>query len=302
MEKFYSSSIKINTGFGVGSRQPLDARTICEKVDDMNAIPDTRRYEGLVVYCEDVKKYFKYNGTAFVELSVEHVIDSLTSTSVDIGLSANQGRVLKEALDSLNTELQKLKQEVGDNDGEYNEIFTNIQNSINTINENITSLKQEDTKIHNLITALEGVDTALQKAIDELKTQHTTDVTLLKEKDTEQDGRLSAIENVNNTQNERLNSIETKNIEHDGSIKDLQDEDKNIKQSIEDLRDDVTSGAASSGKVKVDASDTTIDYLENKIIPGTADHQNGKFSVAVTKVNEKLNVTVEVPVPVWTKL
>lgn len=288
MEKFYSSSIKINTGFGVGSRQPLDARTICEKVDDMNAIPDTRRYEGLVVYCEDVKKYFKYNGTAFVELSVEHVIDNLTSTSVDIGLSANQGRVLKEALDSLNTELQKLKQEVGDSDGEYNEIFTNIQNSINTINENITSLKQEDTKIHNLITALEGVDTALQKAIDELKTQHTTDVTSLKEKDTEQDGRLSA--------------IETKNTEQDGSIKDLQDEDKNIKQSIEDLRDDVTSGTASSGKVKVDASDTTIDYLENKIIPGTADHQNGKFSVAVTKANEKLNVTVEVPVPVWTKL
>lgn len=288
MEKFYSSSIKINTGFGVGSRQPLDARTICEKVDDMNAIPDTRRYEGLVVYCEDVKKYFKYNGTAFVELSVEHVIDSLTSTSVDIGLSANQGRVLKEALDSLNTELQKLKQEVGDNDGEYNEIFTNIQNSINTINENITSLKQEDTKINNLITALQGVDTALQKAIDELKTQHTTDVTALKAKDTEQDGRLSA--------------IETKNTEQDGSIKNLQDEDKNIKQSIEDLRDDVTSGAASSGKVKVDESDTTIDYLENKIIPGTADHQNGKFSVAVTKANEKLNVTVEVPVPVWTKL
>lgn len=288
MEKFYSSSIKINTGFGVGSRQPLDARTICEKVDDMNAIPDTRRYEGLVVYCEDVKKYFKYNGTAFIELSVEHVIDNLTSTSVDIGLSANQGRVLKEALDSLNTELQKLKQEVGDNDGEYNEIFTNIQNSINTINENITSLKQEDTKINNLITALQGVDTALQKAIDELKTQHTTDVTSLKEKDTEQDVRLSA--------------IETKNTEQDGSIKDLQDEDKSIKQSIEDLRDDVTSGAASSGKVKVDDSDTTIDYLENKIIPGTADHQNGKFSVAVTKANEKLNVTVEVPVPVWTKL
>lgn len=288
MEKFYSSSIKINTGFGVGSRQPLDARTICEKVDDMNAIPDTRRYEGLVVYCEDVKKYFKYNGIAFVELSVEHVIDSLTSTSVDIGLSANQGRVLKEALDSLNTELQKLKQEVGDNDGEYNEIFTNIQNSINTINENITSLKQEDTKINNLITALQGVDTALQKAIDELKTQHTTDVTALKAKDTEQDGRLSA--------------IETKNTEQDGSIKNLQDEDKNIKQSIEDLRDDVTSGAASSGKVKVDDSDTTIDYLENKIIPGTADHQNSKFSVAVTKANEKLNVTVEVPVPMWTKL
>lgn len=288
MEKFYSSSIKINTGFGVGSRQPLDARTICEKVDDMNAIPDTRRYEGLVVYCEDVKKYFKYNGTSFVELSVEHVIDNLTSTSVDIGLSANQGRVLKEALDSLNTELQKLKQEVGDNDGEYNEIFTNIQNSINTINENITSLKQEDTKINNLIIALQGVDTALQKAIDELKTQYTTDVTALKEKDTEQDGRL--------------NAIETKNTEQDGSIKDLQDEDKNIKQSIEDLRDDVTSGAASSGKVKVDDSDTTIDYLENKIIPGTADHQNGKFSVAVTKANEKLNVTVEVPVPVWTKL
>ena len=288
MEKFYSSSIKINTGFGVGSRQPLDARTICEKVDDMNAIPDTRRYEGLVVYCEDVKKYFKYNGTAFIELSVEHVIDNLTSTSVDIGLSANQGRVLKEALDALNTELDKLKQEVGDNNGEYNEIFTNIQNSINTINENITSLKQEDTKIHNLITALQNVDAGLQKAIDALKTQHTTDVTALKAKDIEQDGRL--------------NAIETKNTEQDGSIKDLQDEDKNIKQSIEDLRDDVTSGTASSGKVKVDASDTTIDYLENKIIPGTADHQNGKFSVAVTKANEKLNVTVEVPVPVWTKL
>lgn len=302
MEKFYSSSIKINTGFGVGSRQPLDVRTICETMDDMNSMPDTRRYEGLVVYCEDVKKFFRYDGISFIELSVEHVIDNLTSESVDIGLSANQGRVLKNSIDALNNALDALKQEVINNDGDYAELFSSIQSSITTINESIENLTQEDTKINTLITALQGVDASLQETINALKTKHESDTTSINNKNTEQDTRLGAIEALDTQQNTRLSNIEAKDIAQDGSITNLQEEDEKIKQSIEELVDGISSGAVSSGKVKVDAADTTINYLENKIVSGTANHQSGKFSVDIIKANEKLNVTVDIPVPVWTKL
>ena len=274
MEKYYNSSIKISTGFGMGSRQPLDARTICATKDDMNSIPETRLYEGFVCYCEDVKKYFKYDGSQFIELSVEKVIDNLTSTSTDIGLSANQGRVLKGLLDDLSVALKALETQVGGNDSQYKELFEKINSSIETINTSITNLQNKDTELSNLITALQKVDTTIQESISSLKELHTQDVTLLNNKDTAQDKE----------------------------IENLKAKDKELQTSISDLQDDVTTGVASSGKVKVDETDKTIDYLENKIVSGAEDHQNGIYAVTLKKENEKLNVTVEVPVPVWKKL
>ena len=331
MEKYYNSSIKISTGFGMGSRQPLDARTICATKDDMNSIPETRLYEGFVCYCEDVKKYFKYDGSQFIELSVEKVIDNLTSTSTDIGLSANQGRVLKGLLDDLSVALKALETQVGGNDSQYKELFEKINSSIETINTSITNLQNKDTELSNLITALQKVDTTIQESISSLKELHTQDVTLLNNKDTAQDKEIEnlktkdkelqtsisdlqgdvttsaatiqeSISSLTELHTQDVTSLKNKDTAQDKEIENLKAKDKELQTSISDLQDDVTTGVASSGKVKVDETDKTIDYLENKIVSGAEDHQNGIYAVTLKKENEKLNVTVEVPVPVWKKL
>ena len=315
----------------MGSRQPLDARTICATKDDMNSIPETRLYEGFVCYCEDVKKYFKYDGSQFIELSVEKVIDNLTSTSTDIGLSANQGRVLKGLLDDLSVALKALETQVGGNDSQYKELFEKINSSIETINTSITNLQNKDTELSNLITALQKVDTTIQESISSLKELHTQDVTLLNNKDTAQDKEIEnlktkdkelqtsisdlqgdvttsaatiqeSISSLTELHTQDVTSLKNKDTAQDKEIENLKAKDKELQTSISDLQDDVTTGVASSGKVKVDETDKTIDYLENKIVSGAEDHQNGIYAVTLKKENEKLNVTVEVPVPVWKKL
>ena len=360
MEKHYSSSIKISTGFGMGSRQPLDARSICATVDDMNSIPETRLYEGFVCYCEDIKKYFRYDGKSFIELSVEHVINNLTSTSVDIGLSANMGRHLKELLDKLEASLEAFKTEVGNNNDSYDSKIEEIHNNINSINESLTksisnleskhdsdisSLKSKDTELSNKIStletkhdsdisSLEEKDTELDNQISELKskhdsdisslgekdtelsnkistleTKHDSDISSLKSKDTDQDSKISALEKTATSHTSDIDSLKAKDTDLEskitknvGDISDLKDADESIKSEIQQLRDDVTTGEASSGKVKVDASDTTINYLENKIVSGTPNYENGTFAVTITKDNEQLKATVDIPIPVWQKL
>lgn len=97
--KHFAKSIKVSTGFGLSSKSPLDARTVATTVDEMNSIPDIQLYEGLEVYVEANKTKYQYTGTTFIPLSIAAVIDNLTSTSTTVGLSANQGRVLKGLLD-----------------------------------------------------------------------------------------------------------------------------------------------------------------------------------------------------------
>lgn len=273
MEKFYDASIKINTGFGIGSRQPLDARTVCETITQMNEIPDTRRYEGLVVYVEENKRYYKYNVTEFEALSVEQVIDNLSSNSTNVGLSANQGRVLKELIDSLSDTstnlgslINDLQTQITNNDNEYTLKFDSITQSLNDINNKIVELQNKDISIDEKISSLQQIDKELQ---DSLKTLSDT--------------------------------LNNKNAEQDAEIESLKEKDTELEKSIESLRDDVNTGAAASGKVKI--TDTgQLGYLKDKIIKGKADHNNGKFAVDLTEENDTLKISVEVPIPVWQKL
>lgn len=259
MEKYYESSIKIGSSFGLGSRQPLDARTICSTVSDMNAIPDTRRYEGLVVYVEETKKFYRYSGSEFLELSVERVIASLTSDSNDIGLAASQGKVLKGLIDSLssalNTAIQELEKTIeqvsGDITGNLNQEISNIQTQISAINKTLTALSQEDASLseridtlNSSLTSLQGIVTQIQNvtikalqdkdnsqdeeiaAIKEKNTQQDTKISAVETKNTEQDGRIEALEEADTAQDAKITAVETKNTEQDKRLVVLEEADK----------------------------------------------------------------------------
>ena len=74
-------SILVNTGFKVGSAEPLNEYSIRETVDDRDALVTNRYvYEGMEVYCKDTKIKYRWNGAAW---------DVLDNTSVEDDSSDN---------------------------------------------------------------------------------------------------------------------------------------------------------------------------------------------------------------------
>ena len=62
-------SILVNTGFKVGSAEPLNEYSIRETIDDRDAlVTDRYVYEGMEVYCKDTKVKYRWNGAAWEEV------------------------------------------------------------------------------------------------------------------------------------------------------------------------------------------------------------------------------------------
>lgn len=57
---FFEKAIKISTGFGLGSQQPLDSRLILNNKEELLNIPDIRKYVGMVVYLVGDKESYRY--------------------------------------------------------------------------------------------------------------------------------------------------------------------------------------------------------------------------------------------------
>ena len=56
--------ILVNTGFDVGSSNPIDSRTVKNTTDERDAlISDGLVYENLKVYCKDVRTEYRWTGT-----------------------------------------------------------------------------------------------------------------------------------------------------------------------------------------------------------------------------------------------
>ena len=61
--------ILVNTGFKVGSAEPLNEYSVRETLADRNAlVTDGYVYEGMEVYCKDTKVKYRWNGAAWEEV------------------------------------------------------------------------------------------------------------------------------------------------------------------------------------------------------------------------------------------
>ena len=61
--------ILVNTGFKVGSAEPLNEYSVRETLADRNAlVTDGYVYEGMEVYCKDTKVKYRWNGAAWDEI------------------------------------------------------------------------------------------------------------------------------------------------------------------------------------------------------------------------------------------
>lgn len=85
----------------------------------------------------------------------------------------------------------------------------------------------------------------------------------------------------------------TVNAKIDEVAKAVADETDRATKAEEDLTDLIEDINAEAGKVKVDEADTA-DYLENKVVSGTADEATNTYAATVTKADNKLNITVKI--------
>ena len=66
-QKYFGSNIPVAAGFDLAAQRPLDARTVVAAYSDLATIPAIQKYAGLKVYVEANKKYYFWDGSAWVE-------------------------------------------------------------------------------------------------------------------------------------------------------------------------------------------------------------------------------------------
>lgn len=66
-QKYFGSNIPVAAGFDLAAQRPLDARTVVTAYSDLATIPAIQKYAGLKVYVEAKKKYYFWDGSAWVE-------------------------------------------------------------------------------------------------------------------------------------------------------------------------------------------------------------------------------------------
>ena len=119
-DTLYGKGISVASGFDLGAKSPLDTRIVANTIEERNAhATGNRAYEGMIVYVIEDETNYQYINSEWVkfkagELGVD-IVDDLESTDKGAVLSANQGRVLKEYVDSSQAEMIVKLNELEDN-------------------------------------------------------------------------------------------------------------------------------------------------------------------------------------------
>lgn len=100
-EDKFGKGVVYTTGIDLNAEKPLDSRYVVAKFADLaEHVNSHRAYAGMLVYCEEDGLTYQLGSDNTWKVLPTKVTDSLTSTSTDEALSANQGRVLKELIDA----------------------------------------------------------------------------------------------------------------------------------------------------------------------------------------------------------
>lgn len=101
----FGKGITVASGFDLGAKSALDTRSTVKTTAERDAhVTGNRAYEGMLVYVEANKKTYQYVNNQWqifgfdTDLFKATIVDNLESSSTTTVLSANQGRVLKEKI------------------------------------------------------------------------------------------------------------------------------------------------------------------------------------------------------------
>lgn len=139
----FGKGITISSGFDLGAKAPLDSRLIAETLDELQEhIDNNRAYEGMMVYVKETQLTYQYLGERWMVFTsgggsgqgTSIIIDDLNSFLINASLSANQGRVLREMIETVQSnfytkeEIDQLHEILNNKDLQFEEKFNNISN------------------------------------------------------------------------------------------------------------------------------------------------------------------------------
>lgn len=161
---YFGNGIQLAGGFDLGAKAALDSRATVKTILERDAhVTGNRAYEGMMVYVEETKKTYQlidgsweefgFNADKF-EAGIE---DNLTSHSTITALSANQGRVLKEALDAQGEQLTTIEGKLDTAIEDIAGLGTELESGLTALDEKITAETE----------ARQTADSALQSTIAE---------------------------------------------------------------------------------------------------------------------------------------
>ena len=112
----FGKNIALNCGFDLGAKSLLDSRSIVKDAAELDAIPDIRRANGLLVWIQDEKKLVAWDepGQAWVEVSG----DKFDSTEIEERLQN-----LDSELINLDESIRSFKDHINDQVSNWNERF-----------------------------------------------------------------------------------------------------------------------------------------------------------------------------------
>lgn len=65
-ELYFGQGIPLSASFDLGSPKPLDARTVVSTLEELEAMPEVRKYVGLTTYVVEEEKKYLWTGTEWV--------------------------------------------------------------------------------------------------------------------------------------------------------------------------------------------------------------------------------------------
>ena len=139
----FGKGITVTSGFDLGAKAPLDSRLIAETLDELQEhIDNNRAYEGMMVYVKETQLTYQYLGERWMVFtrgsgssgSTSIIVNDLNSFLINASLSANQGRVLREMIETVQSnfytkeEIDQLHEILNNKDLQFEEKFNNISN------------------------------------------------------------------------------------------------------------------------------------------------------------------------------
>ena len=140
----FGKGITVASGFDLGAKAPLDSRLIAETLDELQEhIDNNRAYEGMMVYVKETQLTYQYLGERWMVFTsggggsgqgTSIIVNDLNSFLINASLSANQGRVLREMIETVQSnfytkeEIDQLHQILNNKDLQFEEKFNNISN------------------------------------------------------------------------------------------------------------------------------------------------------------------------------
>ena len=118
-DQFFGKGITVASGFDLGAKAPLDARTVVNTIEERDAhIAGNRAYPGMIVYVIADGKNYQYDGAAFKELVAdvdlsdyatiayvdEQVANAVTNGTIDLSAYAKTADVEAELAKKVDAE------------------------------------------------------------------------------------------------------------------------------------------------------------------------------------------------------